>query len=408
MRIALISFEFPPAVAIGGIGAYAYEASRMLALAGHDVEVFAAGGVGEEPAAEFGVRVHRFDVKNRLELSKAVVPVFSERHREQPFDVMESPEIGAEGTGIKAAFPDLPFVVKLHTPSYLVGKVGYEQPTLIEHLRFTLGGLRRGRWATRRSPAYNAELDYECLFTRSADEIAAPSKAIGEIVGRDWKLDSSKVSQYPLPFRPSEALLELPYPSAGKVIGFLGRLEARKGVVELAKAIPEILEKAPDLRFRFLGPSWPYKQGDMESWIRGKCRKVIDRIEFVGAVGKGLLASELGKCDIMILPSRWENFPFACWETMASGRAVIGSASGGMADVIEPGVSGLLVEPKSPKSIVKAILSLANDPEKVARLGKAGRKRILHLLAPERILPLQIASYERAIRRAKEKINGEK
>ncbi len=408
MRIALISFEFPPSVAIGGIGTYAYEAARMLALAGHEVEVFAAGGVGEEPVAEFGVWVHRFDVKNRQELSKAVVPVFAKRHREKPFDVLESPEIGAEGAGIKAAFPDLPLVVKLHTPSYLVGKVGYEQPTLIEHLRFTLGGLRRGRWAKRSSPSYNVELDPECLFTRSADEIAAPSRAIGGVLTHDWHLNSSKVSTFAYPFSPEPSLLALPLPSQGKVIGFLGRLEARKGVVELARAIPDILKRIPELRFRFLGPSWPFKQGDMESWIKHHCRNVLDRLEFVGAVGKEQLAAEFQKCDIMILPSRWENFPFACWETMASGRAVIGSASGGMADVIEPGVNGLLVEANSTKSIVKAILSLANDPEKVAQMGEAGRKRILHLLAPERILSLQIASYKRAIQRAKERINGEK
>ncbi len=75
------------------------------------------------------------------------------------------------------------------------------------------------------------------------------------------------------------------------------------------------------------------------------CRAHLASIEFVGAVKSEDLAEQLSRCDIMVLPSRWENFPFACWESMAAGRAVVGSVRGGMADVIEHGKSGLLVEP---------------------------------------------------------------
>ncbi|MDB4754598.1 glycogen/starch synthase, partial [Akkermansiaceae bacterium] len=65
MRIALVSFEFPPAIAIGGIGTYAWEAATMLAQGGHKVEVFSAGKKGPEPAEEFGIKVHRFDADDR-------------------------------------------------------------------------------------------------------------------------------------------------------------------------------------------------------------------------------------------------------------------------------------------------------------------------------------------------------
>jgi glycosyltransferase involved in cell wall biosynthesis len=180
-------------------------------------------------------------------------------------------------------------------------------------------------------------------------------------------------------------------------------LEARKGVVELARAIPRILQQAPQLQFRFLGPSWPYRNSDMESWIRYHCASVLDRIVFVGAVAREQLAVELARCDGIVLPSRWENFPFACWEAMASGRAVIGSSAGGMADVIQPDVSGLLVPPHSPEAITAAVLSLVEHPERVAQIGDAGRRRVLEHLAPERILPLQLASYERAIARARQR-----
>jgi glycosyltransferase involved in cell wall biosynthesis len=103
----------------------------------------------------------------------------------------------------------------------------------------------------------------------------------------------------------------------------------------------------------------------------------------------------------MVLPSRWENFPFACIEALASARAVVGSAAGGMAEMIEHGKTGLLVPPRSPKAITEAILSLVRQPQLVRQLAEAGRKSIVQKLAPERILPLQLASYERAIRQSR-------
>ena len=406
MRIALFSFEFPPSVAIGGIGTYAWEAAKMFVAGGCEVEVFAAGEKGDEPASEYEVMVHRFDVNDRASLREAVLPCFAERHRHNPFDVIESPEIAAEGAEAAAAFSEIAIVVKLHTPSYLVGEVGYEAPGLMERVRFSLGALRRGHWARLKQRAYDANADLECNFTRSADEVAAPSRAIGEKVGADWSLASDRISNFPLPFRPAAALLDLPLPTSAKIIGFLGRLEARKGVVELARAIPEILEHAPGLRFRFIGSSWPYRGSDMELWIRLHCRKYLENIEFVGGVSPSQVPSELAKLDMILLPSRWENFPFACWESLATGRAVIGSSAGGMGDVIEPGISGLLVPPRNPSLLAKAVISLAGRPDEVTRLGVAGRERVINHLNPERIIPLQKASYERAIERAKERKVG--
>ena len=401
MRIALISFEFPPSVAIGGIGTYAWEAAKMLASGGCDVEVFAAGETGDEPASKFGVRVHRFDVKDRAALRAAIRPCFAKRHQQNPFDLLESPEIGAEGAEVAAAFPEIATVVKLHTPTYLVGEIGYEAPGLMKRMRFSLGALRRGRLAKLKQKRYDADADLECCFARQAHEVAAPSIAIGERVGKDWSLASTRIKTYPYPFAPSPKLLELPLPTNVQTVGFLGRLEARKGVVEFARAIPNILKRAPELRFRFIGPSWPYLGSDMEVWIRRHCRGFLDQIEFVGPVSPINLPGQLQKLDVIVLPSRWENFPFACWESLATGRAVIGSSAGGMADVIDPGGSGLLIPPRDPIALAKAVLSLAGRPEEVARLGAAGRKRVLNHLSPERVLPLQMASYERAIEGAK-------
>ena len=397
MRIALVSFEFPPAVVIGGIGTYAWEAARMLAEGGHDVEVFAAGKKGPEPAEEFGVKVHRFEQPNRESFRESIVAKFTSRHEAQPFDVLESPEVSMEGQEIAKKFPALPLVIKLHTPMYLLNEIGWEEPSFRERLRFTLGCLRRGKLAFLERPECIPESDPECHWTRSADEIAAPSSAIGNRLAHDWSLDQDKISFFPLPMTPSEELLSLEPPTEARTVGFLGRLEPRKGVLEIARAIPGILRKAPNIRFRFIGPTWGYKQSDMESWIREKYASSLHAIDFVGAIGKEQLAEEMNKCDVMLFPSRWESFGLVCPESMSAARAVIGSSSGGMAEIMVDKKSGILVPPKDPEAIVKAVLSLVNAPAKVSSLAKNGRQRVLDFLSHERILPLQIASYERAI-----------
>ena len=401
LRIALVSFEFPPAVAIGGIGTYAWEAARMLAAAGMSVEVFAAGRSGSEPAEEFGIRVHRYGAKDRAEFREGILPLFRARHRERPFDLIESPEIGAEGAQLAASFPELAVVAKLHTPTYLVGVIGRDRLSRLDRLRFRLGALRRGRWGGLKLAPYNREQDAEWQFTRNADDIAAPSQAIANRLINDWDLDPSRISVFPYPFEPDPALLNLSVPSSLGTVGFIGRLETRKGVVELARAIPLILRRAPELRFRFIGPSWPYRKTDMASWIRQHCRSFLNRITFTGPVTRDQLPREFDQCDAVVLPSRWESFGLVCPEAMSAGRAVIGSDAGGMAEVIEPGISGLLVPPQSPKAIAEAVLSLVYQPSLVAQLATAGRRRVLDHLAPERILPLQLASYERAIARAR-------
>lgn len=387
-------------MAIGGIGTYAWEAATMLAQGGHDVEVFAAGKTGPEPANDFGIKVHRFDTPDREAFRPAIVPTFCDRHGETPFDVLESPEVGMEGLEIANKFPELPRVIKLHTPAYLLDQIGWEKPSFKEKLRFTLGCLKKGKLSFLSSPSSDPETDPECLWTRRAHEIAAPSAAIGNRLASDWGLDRARISFFPLPLTPSRELLDIAPPKKARTVGFLGRLEPRKGVLEIAQAIPRILAKEPDVRFRFIGPSWNYKQTDMESWIREKFPSSLHAIEFIGPISKKQLAGELQQCDIMLFPSRWESFGLVCPESMSAARAVIGSSSGGMSEIIVEGESGMLVPPENPAAVATAVLDLVKQPAKARELAKGGRQRVLDFLSHSSVLPQQIASYQKAIARA--------
>lgn len=406
LRVALVSFEFPPAIAIGGIGTYAWEAAHMLAAAGHSVDVFTAGPPGRELANVAGLRVHRFDVADKEAFRRVIVPAFASLHAARAFDVLESPEVGFEGEGIAREFPQVPLVVRLHTPAFVLGKYSWDAPSAMDALRFTLGALRRGRYARLAPPAYDAASDPERLFTLRATEIASPSAAIGDELAQAWGLDRSRISLSPNGYQPAQDLLGLEPARSLRTVGFLGRLEPRKGVVELAAAIPLLLRQLPELRFRLIGPSWPFKKTDMESWMRATYPDSMHAVDFVGPIARDRLAEELSRCDAVVLPSRWESFGLVCAEAMSAGRAVVGSSAGGMAEIIVDGESGLLVPPYSPQGIAQAVLRLANDPGLVARLAQGGRARVLEHLGPRRVLPLQVRSYRRAIARAHGTVNA--
>ena len=82
-------------------------------------------------------------------------------------------------------------------------------------------------------------------------------------------------------------------------------------------------------------------------------------------------------CDIFALPSRGEGFGFVYLEAKAYGKPVIGGAHGGALDVIEDGVTGLLVPHGDIERLSLAIESLLGDPARAREMGARGRDRLV-------------------------------
>jgi glycosyltransferase involved in cell wall biosynthesis len=81
--------------------------------------------------------------------------------------------------------------------------------------------------------------------------------------------------------------------------------------------------------------------------------------------------------DLFVLPSRSEAFGIAVLESMAAGKAVVATNIGGIPEIVEDGVTGLLVPPEDPEALAAAIIELLDDPERRQRMGAAGKERAL-------------------------------
>src|SRR6185369_13244206 len=100
MRIAFVSYEYPPDTADGGIATYVQQAAWMLRDCGHEVEVFAASRECTRTSRESGLSVHRILTENRQVFAEQIAPVFIRRHQAAPFDVLEGPDYNADASEI--------------------------------------------------------------------------------------------------------------------------------------------------------------------------------------------------------------------------------------------------------------------------------------------------------------------
>lgn len=407
MKIAFISYEYPPDTATGGIATYVYQVARMMQRRGHHVEVFTSSPHREGVEIEDGVVVHRIlyttntDRRNFAELAGRI---FAKRHATINFDVVEGPENDAHARGAIALVPDMPLVVKLHTPYFMVQELNYVPPSRDMKLRRTIGALRRGQ-LPKPFPVmepYNAQLDLERLHTLAADEITTPSQVLGDRLIDAWGLPPAKVVHLPNPYIPSPELLSISPHTQTQTVSFVGRLEVRKGVLILAKAIPLILKRYPQVKFRFVGevcPSPTNPHVTMQQYLTRLLWRYRRSLEFTGSVPLQEIPAHLAQTDICVFPSRWENFPNVCLEAMAAARGIVGSNAGGMTEMLDYGKAGHLVAPQNPEQIATAVINLLDDPERRIALGKLARERVLSEYNLERIGSLQEASYKRAIAR---------
>lgn len=399
MKIAFISYEYPPDTAFGGIATYVGQAARMLTQRGHRVEVFTASPTRSGTEQEAGIFVHRVQATCQEDFPAAIAPVFADRHQTVNFDVLEGPDCGGDAAIAVELVPNIPLVLKLHTPHYILYALNDPLQSWQAKARLALGALRRGELPHFPAP-YNPQIDRERLHALRADEIAAPSQAIGNKLIADWGLDAGKVSHVPYPYIPAPELLAIPIATQTQTVTFVGRLEQRKGVLDLAAAIPAILHRHPQTRFRFVGPAWnsPHPKQDMRQYIEARLHRYRHALEFTGPVPLTRIPEFL-VTDICVFPSIWESFGLVCTEAMAAGRAIVASRAGGMAELLDGGQVGRLVSPRRPQEIAAAVNELLDQPELRMQLGQAARDRVLATYNLERIASLQEASYQRAIAR---------
>jgi len=157
-----------------------------------------------------------------------------------------------------------------------------------------------------------------------------------------------------------------------KIILAAGRLIEIKGVRYLIEAMPRIVEQWRDCRLIIVG------DGPEKSKLITLANELGlgEKVDFVGSMPQERLFAFMGVSDVFVGPSLFEGLGNVFIEAMNCGTPVIGTRVGGIPDIIDDGVNGLLVPPRDSDSIAGAVTTILKDGELASRLSRNGLKTV--------------------------------
>jgi len=195
-------------------------------------------------------------------------------------------------------------------------------------------------------------------------------------------------SQFPAPAPHSKSIIQHPASQNYPVILVVANVDARKNQNAFILAL-DGLAKERKFQLNFFGRK---DEGGYGAEFDGL---VAARTwcEYGGMISRAELREEFRQADIVALPTNEDNCPMVVLEAQAAGLPVMASNVGGVPDLVEDGVTGLLTDPASPESMSKAIERLLTDPELVATLVKNGRRQAIEKFHPRVIAQRHLQIY---------------
>ena len=420
MRVAFISSEFAGLPNSGGIGTYFDHLARGLAGAGCEVEVFTSGSSGDLTQSD-GVLFHHLGDPQSPLFGYRVVEAFRKVHAERPFDLLEYGELNAEGALTAKAHPEVARVVRLHSPTIILDRYLDLTPSrvawflsILNQIRGLVGAARQGlplraiHLEPFCQPWPDGRDNIECHAASGADVVVVMSEEMRRFAEGHWWIKPEAIRKVPNPYFSNAVGRTKLAGSTGKnicTIGFLGRLEVRKGVVELANALAQELPSLPDWRVelvgREIGTSWTAK--NPKAIAAGILEPVKSQIEFLPSISPDHVEDWFADIDIFAFPSLWDNFPYVILEAMAAGKAIVATATGAVPEML--GDTAEIVKPGDVRELAKALRKLMSDADLRAKLGVAAQQRFEERFHPDQVMGEILEVYREAMGRAKERGN---
>lgn len=290
-------------------------------------------------------------------LSQAVVRI----EQQSRVDLLELPE----GFVFPQLLARVPVVMRLHSSAWMCNRLFNEPPALADSIEERLEGQTLAR----------------------VHGISSPSAFVAGYVRNACRVDRRiEVIPYPVDtgqFTPGAARVD-----QGLIL-FVGRVEKRKGADFLLSAIPQVLAKYPHAQFAFAGR--------VADELKAMEVAQPPNVQFLGVLPRQELVHWYQRASLLVLPTLWDNSPNVIYEAMACATPVVASRVGGIPELVDDGITGLLVPPRDPEALAGAIIDLLGDSARREQMGQCGREKAVALYSVDRIAVQTLRSYERAL-----------
>lgn len=397
MRIALATTEFLTEKTYdGGLSNYIYRVSLSLQALGHEPIVFVASTKNEildynaltvvrinekqltwwywllngltlfrlNPALLFMVRSYR--------MKRAILNY----HKNQPIDIVHYTNAMALGI-FKPR--NIPSCIRISSYQKLLDEAsGYKQSFRLLQKQYL-----------------------QDVMLKQAKYIFGPSKIIGNYISEKFNkpialietpftLDNSNSNNERL--NDIKALTQNnPY------LLYFGSLTQLKGLLDIAEILPHFFKAFPTHYFVFIGKDIGVNEQSIVPLLKEKAGTFSNRIIWFTSTPHPLLYPVIQHADLVVLPSRLDNFPNTCIEAMAFSKVVIGTYKTSFEQLIEPHVSGLLCQHSNPESLMNAIDYGLKMPEAEKKSIEMNARKRIENLKPEIVVQQLVDYYQKVI-----------
>jgi glycogen synthase len=387
VKILFLSIEYPPETP-DGIGSYVAETAAALAARGHEVHVLSClGGQAERDYHDGRVRVHRRGEQAVRGLRRLVGERTAARlshalscRREVArlgiaFDVVETPDWMAEG--LLLALMRKPVVAQLHTPLAVTARYGVR------------GLTRDARWAAR---IERATVERSRLVISPSELLVRELRAVG------W-LRRSRARIVRLPIDAERWGSRADAAATEPIVAFAGRLEPLKAPEVVVDAAALLADRGVEVTALLAGRSAATIEGrPYAAWLEERIAGAGAPCRLLGQLPRAEIAGLLERARVVVVPSLYENFPYAALEALAAGRPVVCTSNQGIAELLDGSGAGSVVAPGDAAALADALEPYLRDSAAAARAGARARELVAAHCDPERIAAERERCYAEAAR----------
>ena len=392
MHIAFLLSAFHSASAGGGAESYVSTMADALVERGHRVSIIALG----EPSVSngrmrlvriAGPKLHWYLYRGlpfaksfampvrEIEWSRCMWSAVAKLNREDPVDVVETGENMALQQVASGRKP--PVVIRGHGNPLSIKRVSGSRVGWGDSLgrKLELAGMRR------------------------ANAITAVSRFQAREMAHDLALPEEGIHVIPNPISPAllQQALEQPRVEPDQpVILYTGRIELNKGSLELLRSVNRVAACFPEVEYVIAGA----RHNSIDDQVLNSALGVNgtrQHLRFAGHIPWQQLVDWYRRATVFVMPSYYETFGISVIEAMAFGLPVVATSAGGLPEVVEDGVTGVLVPPRDSEAIADALIRLLRDPDLRERMGRAGQERVRAEYSIDRIVSETLAVYDSVI-----------